>query len=115
MGQIHRLPGQAEPLGEDQVTELAEMFRLLGDGSRLRIVLACLDGSQPVGTLVARLGLSQSLVSHHLRLLRAARLLRAERHGKQIHYSIADDHVRSVLVDMVDHVGESDHETDGDA
>ncbi len=114
MGHVHHLAGQVTPLGEDQVTELAEMFRLLGDGSRLRIVLACLDGSHAVGTLVTRLGLSQSLVSHHLRLLRAARLLRAERHGKQIHYSIADDHVRSVLIDMVDHVAEPVHETEGD-
>lgn len=102
------LPLQTRPpaLAEDEVSQLADMFRLLGDGSRLRIVLGCLEGCRSVGALVAELGLSQSLVSHHLRLLRAARLLRAERHGKQVHYSIADDHVRCVLVDMVAHVGE---------
>ena len=105
---------RSAPLAEDQVAELADMFRLLGDPSRLRIVLACLDGCRSVGTLVADVGLSQSLVSHHLRLLRAARLLRAERHGKQVHYSIVDEHVRSVLVDMVDHVGEPAHEVEGE-
>ena len=110
MGRVLPLRDLSAPLADDQVTELAEMFRLLGDHSRLRIVLACLDGSHAVGALVARLGLSQSLVSHHLRLLRAARLLRAERRGKHVHYSIADDHVRCVLVDMVDHVAEPDHE-----
>lgn len=114
MGRALPSPHQAAPLDDDQVTELAEMFRLLGDGSRLRIVLACLDGSHAVGALVERVGLSQSLVSHHLRLLRAARLLRAERRGKQIHYSIADDHVRSVLVDMVDHVAEPDRDSGGE-
>ena len=114
MGRALPSPHQAAPLADDQVTELAEMFRLLGDGSRLRIVLACLDGSHAVGALVERVGLSQSLVSHHLRLLRAARLLRAERRGKQIHYSIADDHVRSMLVDMVDHVAEPDHDSGGE-
>lgn len=102
------------PLAADQVAELADMFRLLGDSSRLRIVLGCLDDRRSVGTLAAELGLSQSLVSHHLRLLRAARLLRAERHGRQVHYSIADDHVRSVLVDMVDHVGEARSGSDGE-
>ena len=107
MARVAPLPTPA-PLADDQVAELADMFRLLGDPSRLRLVLACLDGAHSVGALVESLGLSQSLVSHHLRLLRAARLLRAERHGKQVHYSIADDHVRCVLVDMVDHVAEPD-------
>ena len=106
MARVIPLPERPAPLADDQITELAEMFRLLGDGSRLSIVLACLDGSHSVGALVAKVGLSQSLVSHHLRLLRAARLLRAERRGKQVHYSIADDHVRCVLVDMVEHVRE---------
>lgn len=114
MGRVIPLLDRPASLAEDQVTELAEMFRLLGDGSRLRIVLTCLDGSHSVGALVERLGLSQSLVSHHLRLLRAARLLRAERHGKQVHYSIADDHVRCVLVDMVAHVHEPAPASEGE-
>lgn len=106
MTPVPRVPQPGRRLADDQVAELADMFRLLGDGSRLRIVLCCLDGAHAVGELVAKLGLSQSLVSHHLRLLRAARLLKAERHGKQVHYSVADEHVRSVLADMVDHVVE---------
>jgi ArsR family transcriptional regulator len=110
MARVVPLPLPA-PLADDQVAELADMFRLLGDPSRLRLVLACLDGAHSVGALVESLGLSQSLVSHHLRLLRAARLLKAERHGKQVHYSIADEHVRCVLVDMVDHVGEAETES----
>jgi ArsR family transcriptional regulator len=104
----------ASRLTNDQVVELADMFRLLGDGSRLHIVLACLDGPHSVGELVAGLGLSQSLVSHHLRLLRAARLLKAERQGKQVHYWIADDHVRRVLVDMLAHVDEPPGGADGE-
>jgi ArsR family transcriptional regulator len=85
---------------------LAEIFHLMGDGSRLGILLACLEGPVAVGALAAALGLSPSLVSHHLRLLRAARLVRAERRGKQVFYAVADDHVRHVLVDMVAHVAE---------
>ncbi len=91
---------------DDQAVELAEMFRLMGDPSRLRIVLACLDGAACVSDIAARTRLSPSLVSHHLRLLRAARILRAERQGKQVFYAPADEHVRCTITDMVAHVGE---------
>ena len=82
------------------------MFRLMGDPSRLRIILACLPAPICVSDLAARTRLSPSLVSHHLRLLRAARLLRAERQGKQVFYSLADEHVRCTITDMVAHAGE---------
>lgn len=97
---------RAPSISDDQAIELAEMFRLLGDPSRLRIVLACLEAPICVSELAARTRLSPSLVSHHLRLLRGARLLRAERHGKQIFYAPADEHIRCTITDMVAHVGE---------
>ena len=62
-------------IGDDQVVELADMFRLMSDPTRLRIILACLDAPAAVGEMAERLGISPSLVSHHLRLLRAARQL----------------------------------------
>ena len=91
---------------DDEATVLAEMFRMMGDPSRLSIVLACLATPISVGEIAARLGLSASLVSHHLRLLRAARILRAERRGKQVFYSAADQHISRVVTDMIAHVGE---------
>ena len=94
----------------DQTHELAEVFRLLGDPTRLAIVLAVGDGARPVGAVAESLGLSASLVSHHLRLLRAARLVRAERQGKQVFYSLADHHVRDVIEDMAEHVREPHQE-----
>ncbi len=69
------------PLSPEQVTDVAEVFRLLGEPNRLRIVLACLETACTVGEIVEALKLSQSLTSHHLRLLRTARILRAVRHG----------------------------------
>ena len=60
-----------------------------------------------VGVLADELGLSPSLVSHHLRLLRAARLLAGRREGKRVFYAPADEHVRSVVRDMLDHVAEA--------
>jgi len=92
----------------DQTTELAEVFHLMGDPSRLSIILACLERQRPVGEMAEELGLSPSLVSHHLRLLRAARVVRAERRGKHVYYVAADDHIRGVLRDMIDHLVEPD-------
>jgi len=94
------------PLATDQAVELSEMFRIMGDVSRLRIILSCLDERMAVGQIATRLDLSPSLVSHHLRLLRAARILRAERQGKNVYYAAADDHIRCVIEDMVAHVRE---------
>jgi len=91
-------------LDADQTVQLAEMFRLLGAPTRLRIILACMDGPTAVGDIASRLGLSPSLVSHHLRLLRAARVLRGQRSGKQIRYAIADEHISCVIADMLEHV-----------
>jgi DNA-binding transcriptional ArsR family regulator len=98
-------------LNSDQTTELSELFRLLGEPNRLAIVITCLDGPLSVGEITARLALSQSLVSHHLRLLRAARLLKAGRRGKQVFYSIPDCHVREMLTNMIEHLIEP-HEQD---
>ena len=91
---------------DGDVSELADMFRLLGDTTRLRIVLTCLDAPVAVNDLAGRLELSGSLVSHHLRLLRAARLVKAERHGKQVFYAAADQHVSGMLTDMLEHITE---------
>lgn len=90
-------------LTEAQVTDVAEVFRLLGEPNRLRIVLACLDEARGVGEIGEALGLTQSLTSHHLRLLRTARIMRATRRGRQVAYTVDDDHVRDVLRNMVAH------------
>jgi ArsR family transcriptional regulator, lead/cadmium/zinc/bismuth-responsive transcriptional repressor len=96
----------------DQTAELAELFRILGEPNRLGIVASCLDGPLSVGEITARLALSQSLVSHHLRLLRAARLLKAGKRGKQVFYSIPDCHVREMLTNMIAHMIEPREQED---
>ena len=94
----------------DQAGEVAEIFHLLGDPTRLRIVVTCLDTPRNVGEIATAVDVSQSLVSHHLRLLRATRLLKAERRGRHIYYAPLDEHVRCIINDMVDHVAEPDGE-----
>ena len=91
---------------QDHLAVLAGVFHLMGDPSRLSILMAVLEGPLPVAEIAAGTGLSASLVSHHLRLLRAGRLVRAERRGKQVFYTVDDAHIRSVLTDMAEHVAE---------
>jgi ArsR family transcriptional regulator, lead/cadmium/zinc/bismuth-responsive transcriptional repressor len=100
-------PIEADALPADErVVPLADLFRLLGDPTRLRIVLACAGERRPVGAIAVALGLSQSLVSHHLRLLRAARIVKSERQGKQVFYTAADQHISCMLADLLEHVAE---------
>jgi DNA-binding transcriptional ArsR family regulator len=91
---------------DNAVDELADLFHLLGDPTRLRIVLACLAQPTAVGDIAAALNLSSSLVSHHLRLLRAARIVKAERQGKQVFYAAADAHISGLLSNMFEHIAE---------
>ncbi len=93
----------------DQSAELAETFGLLADQTRLSIVVACVDREIAAGEIANELALSASLVSHHLRLLRAARMVRAERRGKQVFYTLADDCVRDVLRIMIGHLFAHEH------
>lgn len=97
---IRPLPSEA------QVAHVADLFRLMGDPTRLRIILVCLRHPTSVGEIAEELDASPSLVSHHLRLLRAARVLRAERRGKQIFYSALDQHIQCVIDDLMAHVME---------
>jgi DNA-binding transcriptional ArsR family regulator len=97
-------------LQPDQTAQLAETFGLLADPTRLSIVVVCMEREVPAGDIADELGLSASLVSHHLRLLRAARMLRAERRGKQVFYSMADACVLSVLKIMINHIFSQEHD-----
>ncbi len=82
---------------------LADIFRLLGDESRLKIVLFCRQRSVSVSDIADGVGLSPSLVSHHLRLLRTARIMRTERDGRRVFYTVSDSHVDHMLQDMLEH------------
>ncbi len=88
----------------DEGALLADVFRLLGEPNRLRLVVGCLDGPRTVGELTQEVGVSQSLVSQHLRLLRAGRLLKQSRQGRNVLYELPDCHIRTMLTNMMDHV-----------
>lgn len=88
------------------LTAVAQLFKVLGNESRLQLLR--LLGAEPrtVGALVTATGMSQSLVSQHLRTLRQAGLASAVRHGKEVTYSVADSHVTHVIGDALEHVHE---------
>jgi DNA-binding transcriptional ArsR family regulator len=93
---------------DSDITIIAETFRLLGDPTRLKVLRACLNAPIPVTEIARTVEASPSLVSHHLRLLRAARLVRGERRNKQVFYEADDEHVRHMLADMLAHSGEEE-------
>ncbi|MFW0772804.1 ArsR/SmtB family transcription factor [Paenarthrobacter nitroguajacolicus] len=87
------------------VSDLAVIFGLLSDQGRVRILIALLEGEMCVCDLAATTGLSESAVSHALRLLRGPRVVEVRRAGRMAYYSLADSHVRMLLDLGLTHVG----------
>ena len=85
----------------------AELFKVLGNASRLRLLRLLAEDSHGVGALAELTGLSQPLVSQHLRVLRQASLVTASRAGKEVAYRVADLHVTHVVADAIAHVHEA--------
>ncbi len=95
----------AQELPTDRELErLSEVFKIFSDGSRLRIISALISQELCVADLAEQLGMSQSAVSHQLRLLRNAHLVKTRREGKSIFYSLDDDHVVSILSQGLAHI-----------
>ncbi|MBQ9468182.1 MAG: winged helix-turn-helix transcriptional regulator [Clostridia bacterium] len=91
---------------EELIYELAQLYKVFGDETRLRILRALLDGEKPVGVLSEDLSMTMSAVSHSLRILKAARLVSCRREGKAVYYALCDDHVKMILLLGLDHVSE---------
>ncbi len=92
------------------VDELAEVFGLLSDPNRLRLLASMLEGGELcVCDLAAATGMAESTTSHALRLLRAHHVVKARRAGRMMHYSLRDGHVRMLLDVALEHVGHTDN------
>lgn len=94
------------PLEAHLVDDLTEIFRVLGDPTRVRLLDALSRGELCVGDLAVRLGVSESAVSHQLRLLRSARIVRARRSGRLVFYALDDRHVLALFRQGLRHVQE---------
>ena len=98
--------GSSAALSEADLEAAADLLRALANAHRLAIVAELNDGPRCVHELVEALGVSQPLVSQHLRILRASHLVRAERRGREIAYSLGDEHVFHIVHDAVLHATE---------
>ena len=97
---------QRELADEEQLLRLAELFKVFGDGTRVRILSVLLTAEVCVCDIARLLGMTQSAVSHQLRILKQAHLIRARREGKTVFYALADDHVATLLRQGMEHVCE---------
>ena len=97
-----------KPLHPDHAAEIAETFKLLGDVTRVRILDALAHQELCVSDLASLVDLSESAVSHQLRLLRNMRLVRARRAGRMIFYALDDQHIMSLFEQASHHVAEAE-------
>jgi len=91
---------------EERLYDLAELFKVFGDTTRIRILYVLFEAEMCVCDIAEILNMTQSAISHQLRVLKQARLVRNRREGKQIYYSLADDHVRTIIGQGMDHIEE---------
>ena len=91
---------------EDTLFSLAELFKVFGDSTRIRILYAMFDKERNVSDLCEELGMSISAVSHQLRLLKQSKLVRYRREGRMAYYMLADDHVKTIIGMAKEHIEE---------
>ena len=91
---------------EDTLYVLSELFRIFGDSTRIRILYVLFEAEMCVCDIAQLLGMTQSAISHQLRALKNARLVKSRRDGKTVFYSLADDHVKTIIDQGIEHVKE---------
>lgn len=91
---------------EEQLIDMAELFKVFGDSTRIKILCHLFDGERYVQEIADLVGASQSAVSHQLKILKQAKLVKSRRQGKLVGYSLADDHVKTILGMAKDHLEE---------
>lgn len=95
-----------QKLWEGEAQRLADFFKIFGDSTRIRILFELLSSEACVGDLAMSLNMSQSAVSHQLRIIKESRLVKCRREGQTMVYSLADDHVRTIISQGREHIEE---------
>jgi DNA-binding transcriptional ArsR family regulator len=91
---------------EETLYDLADLFKVLGDSTRIKILCALFQAEMCVCDIAALLGMTQSAISHQLRVLKQARLVKYKREGKVVYYSLDDEHVKSIFDQGLIHISE---------
>lgn len=93
-------------IDDEILYDLADLFKVFSDSTRIRILVSLFDGELCVGDIADRLEMSQTAISHQLRILKQNHLIKYRRDGKSMIYSIADDHVKTIINCATEHVEE---------
>lgn len=91
---------------EEELYDLAELFKVFGDSTRIRILFVLFEAEVCVCDLAEALHMTQSAVSHQLKILKQNKLVRSRREGKSVFYSLADGHVRTIIDQGLEHIEE---------
>ncbi len=91
---------------EDTLEDISELFKVFGDSTRIKILYVLHEGELCVCDIATVLQMTQSAISHQLRVLRQTRLVKTRREGKTIYYSLADDHVKTIISMGIEHISE---------
>ncbi len=91
---------------EDTLYELSELFKTFGDSTRIKILYVLHEGEMCVCDIASVVDMTQSAISHQLRVLRQMRLVKTRRAGKTVYYSLADDHVKTIISMGIEHIEE---------
>ena len=94
---------------EDKLFALADLYKIFGDSTRIKILYVLFETELCVCDIAALLGMQISAISHQLRVLKQARLVKFRRSGKTVYYSLADDHIHSILGQGMEHILEEKH------
>ena len=89
---------------EGQLSDLADLFKVFGDSTRIRILFVLFESEVCVCDLAETLNMNQSAISHQLKTLKQAKLVTSRREGKSVFYSLADDHVRTIIGQGMEHI-----------
>lgn len=92
--------------GEEEMTDLADLFKVFSDSTRIRILFEIMNKEESVTDIAEHLGMTTSAISHQLRLLKQNKLVKNRRDGKTVYYSLADEHVTYILAMGRDHIEE---------
>ena len=93
---------------ENKLYDLAELFKTFGDSTRIRILFVLFEAEVCVCDLAETLHMTQSAISHQLKILKQNKLIKSRREGKSIFYSLADNHVKTIIAQGMDHIEEDD-------
>ncbi len=91
---------------EEELYDLAGLFKVFGDSTRIRILFVLFEAEVCVCDLAQILGMTQSAISHQLKILKRSKLVTSRREGKSVFYSLADDHVRTIIGQGREHIEE---------